>query len=154
MKVVLQRVSEAQVVVEGKTTGEIEKGYVLLTGFAPEDHEGLFQPLIDKLSKLQLFSDENGRFAYSIQDVEGKFLVISQFTLFADIKKGRKPSVHRACPPQKAEELYEAFVEKLRENGFEVATGIFGADMKVSLTNDGPVTLDLDTEKLFPALHG
>jgi D-tyrosyl-tRNA(Tyr) deacylase len=153
MKIVLQRVSEAKVVVEGETTGEIGRGYVLLTGFAPDDHEELFQPLIDKLARLQLFSDDTGRFAYSIEDIQGELLVISQFTLFADIKKGRKPSVHRACPPERAEKLYERFVGQLRTHGFQVATGIFGADMKVSLTNEGPVTLELDTEKLFPRLH-
>lgn len=147
MRVVLQRVQEAAVVVEGKTLGQIEQGLLLLLGIEAADGPEDIQWLCRKLLGLRVFSDEEGKMNWSVQDVKGGILVISQFTLFANVRKGTRPSFVGAAPPAVAIPLYEQFVQSLEEGlGKPVATGEFGADMKVSLVNDGPVTIWLDSK--------
>jgi D-tyrosyl-tRNA(Tyr) deacylase len=147
MRVVLQRVSAAKVVVEGQTIGEIKTGLLLLVGIEAEDGAEDIQWLSRKLLSLRIFSDAAGKMNRSVQDVAGGILVISQFTLFANVKKGTRPSFVDAAPPAVAVPLYEQFVAQLETGlGRPVATGKFGADMKVSLTNDGPVTILLDSK--------
>lgn len=153
MKIVLQRVKTADVTIDGEKAAEIGKGYLLLVGFEREDDSRFLQPMKEKIAKLKLFPDENGRFAYSIEEVQGDLLLVSQFTLFADLKKGRKPSLSRALEPADAEELYSRFVEATQSLSVRVETGVFGAYMQVSLQNDGPVTIILDSRELFPSLY-
>ncbi len=143
MKLVVQRVTEASVTVEGKIVGEIGKGYLVLLGVGEEDTEETAFQLADKLVKLRIFSDENGKTNLSIKDVEGQVLVISQFTLYADCKKNR-PSFCHAGNPVLAEHLYEVFMERLRPQVKGVEHGIFGAEMQVKLCNDGPFTVLLE----------
>lgn len=147
MRVVLQRVQEAKVVVEEATIGQINQGLLLLVGIEAADDKEDIQWLCRKLLGLRVFSDEAGKINRSVQDIQGEILVISQFTLFANVKKGTRPSFIGAAPPTLAIPLYEQFVQTLEEGlGRPVATGQFGADMKVSLLNDGPVTLLLDSK--------
>lgn len=144
MKTVIQRVSEASVKVDGKTVGQIGAGLLILLGVAQDDTEANADQLADKIASLRIFQDENDKMNLSVRDINGEILVISQFTLLADCKKGNRPSFIAAGKPDKAKALYEYFAERLRVLGFHVETGIFGADMKVSLCNDGPVTILLD----------
>lgn len=146
MRAVIQRVSEASVTIEGNITGQIEKGLLVLLGIAPDDTREDIDWLIKKMIQLRIFNDEEGKMNLSIQDVKGDFLIVSQFTLFADCKKGNRPSYTRSAPPMIAIPLYERFLAELKKQ-FEgkVEAGIFGADMKVRLLNDGPVTILLDT---------
>lgn len=153
MKTVLQRVEAAEVAVAGSIVGKIEKGYLLLVGFEKGDDSRVLQPTIDKILQIKLFSDENGRFAHSVRDISGSILLVSQFTLFADLKKGKKPSLSKALEPSAAEALYCEMVKGFRETGVPVQSGVFGAYMQVSLRNDGPVTLILDSKELFPSLY-
>lgn len=147
MKAVIQRVSSASVEVEGKIIGSCNKGYMVLFGAADGDTEADAEILAKKISSLRVFEDENDKMNLSILDVDGEILAISQFTLLADVKKGNRPSFINAMEPVKAEQLYKFFCEKLREFGIKkVDEGEFGADMKVSLVNDGPVTILYDTE--------
>ena len=148
MKVVIQRVSKASCTVDDKITGEINTGYLLLVGFGPDDNEQVANKLAEKIAKLRVFEDEEGKMNKSIFDVGGSVLSISQFTLYADCKKGNRPSFSGALAPAEAERLYLYFDECLRKLGLEVQEGIFGADMKISLLNDGPVTIVLDSEEL------
>ncbi|MBE6850871.1 MAG: D-tyrosyl-tRNA(Tyr) deacylase [Ruminococcus sp.] len=143
MKLVIQRVTEASVTVENEIVGEIGKGYLVLLGVGEEDTEETAKKLADKLVKLRIFSDENGKTNLSVKDVEGEVLVISQFTLYADCKKNR-PSFCHAGNPTLAEHLYEYFMECLRPQVKRVAHGIFGAEMQVRLCNDGPFTVLLE----------
>lgn len=143
MKAVVTRVSQASVEIEGRIKGEIGKGYLILLGVAPEDTGEITVKLADKICNMRVFSDENDKMNLSLAQVEGEILVISQFTLFADTKS-RRPGFTGAGKPDVAIPLYELFVERCRENGFTVATGEFGADMKVSSVNDGPVTILFD----------
>ena len=146
MKAVVQRVASAAVKVEGKTVGEIEKGLLVLLGVTKEDTEEDAQILAKKLASLRIFTDENGKMNLSVKDVGGSALVISNFTLCADIRKGTRPSFDPAMPPAEADRLYEYFCKLLSEQeAVAVETGVFGAEMKVSLLNDGPVTLTLDS---------
>lgn len=147
MRVVIQRVSHAKCSVEGKITGEIEKGYMILVGFKPEDNESLFDKMIDKIIHLRIFEDENGKMNLSLLDVQGSILSISQFTLYAQCRKGRRPSFDGSASGEIAKPLYEAFNEKLNQY-VTVETGIFGADMKIDFINDGPVTILLDSDEL------
>ncbi|MEY2652302.1 MAG: hypothetical protein RLZZ321_1395 [Bacteroidota bacterium] len=146
MRVVIQRVSEAAVKIDGTIVGEISKGLVVLLGIAQEDTEQDALYLIQKLINLRIFSDADGKMNLSVQDCGGELLVVSQFTLYADTKKGNRPSYIRAAKPEQAIPLYEFFLQELQKQ-FQgpIQTGQFGADMKVSLINDGPVTIIIDS---------
>jgi D-tyrosyl-tRNA(Tyr) deacylase len=144
MRVVLQRVKEASVTVEGAVTGQIDQGFLLLVGITHDDTLEQVNWLADKIAGLRVFEDEEERMNRSLQDVEGKILSVSQFTLYGDIKKGRRPAFTEAAKPDLANELYEAFNARLRHQGIVVETGQFGAMMDVALVNDGPVTLILE----------
>ena len=147
MKLVVQRVLNSKVEVEGKTVGEIEKGFMVLCGITHNDTEKEADILARKLCNLRVFEDENEKMNLSLKDVGGKLLIISQFTLYADsMSSGNRPSFINAARPERAEPLYEYFLRKCEEEGIEVQKGIFGADMKVSLVNDGPVTIILEKE--------
>jgi len=147
MRIVLQRVKSASVSIEGTVVGEIEQGFLLLVGVGPDDTRDDASYLARKIAGMRIFSDENGKMNLSIDQVGGKILSVSQFTLFADTKKGNRPSFTGADGPEAANKLYEEFNEILRtEYGLIVETGEFGADMQVSLVNDGPVTILLDTK--------
>ena len=149
MKVVLQRVAGASVKVEGETVGSINRGFLLLLGVSDTDTEQTADRMADKICKLRIFEDENGKTNLSLADVGGELLVISQFTLYADCKKGNRPSFIRAGAPDRANELYEYFIGRCRQRVTKVEHGSFGADMKVELVNDGPFTLALDSAELF-----
>ena len=147
MKLVVQRVLNSKVEVEGKTVVEIEKGFMVLCGITHNDTEKEADILARKLCNLRVFEDENEKMNLSLKDVGGKLLIISQFTFYADsMSSGNRPSFINAARPEKAEPLYEYFLRKCEEEGIEVQKGIFGADMKVSLVNDGPVTIILEKE--------
>lgn len=144
MRAVIQRVSEGQVEVDGQTVAQIGQGLVILLGIAPEDTPSQAEALADKLVHLRIFEDEAGKMNRSALDVAGEAIVVSQFTLFADTRKGRRPSFVGAASPEIAEPLVDAFVEMLRARGLPVQKGVFGAHMAVSLINDGPVTIVMD----------
>ncbi len=147
MRIILQRVSEASVKIDGNIKGAIEGGLLVLLGIEAADSEVDADWLISKISGLRIFSDSEGKMNLSIKDINGAFLVISQFTLFASTKKGNRPSYIQAARPEQAIPLYEYFVSKLKsETNLIVETGTFGADMKVSLVNDGPVTISIDSK--------
>lgn len=148
MRAVVQRVSRAQVEIDGSTVGFIGKGLVILLGVGHEDTEDQAERLWSKISRLRIFEDENGKTNLSLADVHGDVLVVSQFTLFANCKKGNRPSFTQAGTPDEANRLYEWFVERARRDVPRVETGRFGVYMDVSLTNDGPFTLWLDTDAL------
>lgn len=145
MKAVIQRVSEASVKVDGKIVGEINTGFMLLVGIDENDEKTDADWLVQKILNLRVFSDENDKLNLSIKDINGEILCISQFTLIADYKKGNRPSFIKAAKPDKAIPLFEYFKEEFSKSGLKVESGIFGANMKVSLTNDGPVTIVMDT---------
>lgn len=147
MKVVLQRVRRASVAVDGAVTGSIGAGFLLLLGISAADTEQTVDQMADKICKLRIFEDENGKTNKSLADVNGAILVVSQFTLYADCRKGNRPSFIKAGPPELAKRLYEYFTERCRLYTPKVEQGIFGADMKVELLNDGPFTLSLDSEE-------
>lgn len=147
MKAVVQRVTSSSVSVDGAVTGSIGKGFNILLGVSEDDTSKDAEILAAKIAKLRIFEDENEKMNLSLLDIGGEALVISQFTLCADIKKGNRPSFIQAAPPDKATELYECFMEQLKSNGVKkVAHGVFGADMAVEISNDGPVTIIMDTE--------
>lgn len=147
MRVVIQRVSEAAVIIDGTNVGKIQQGLLILLGIETEDQEGDADYLVQKISNLRIFSDAEGKMNLSIQDVGGQFLVVSQFTLHADTRKGKRPSYIRAARPEQAIPLYEYFVAELQKmSNSEVQTGRFGADMQVALVNDGPVTIIIDSK--------
>lgn len=145
MKVVVQRAKDAKVVVEGQTVGQIDKGFMLLVGVTHEDTEQDVNWLADKIVGLRVFEDEEGKMNDSVQDIGGAILSVSQFTLYGDCRKGRRPNFMAAARPELAEQLYDSFNDRLRSHGIVVETGRFGAMMDVSFTNDGPVTLILDS---------
>lgn len=144
MKIVLQRVSSASVTVDDKICGQIDKGYLVLLGIGHDDTEEDCRRLADKIIKLRIFSDENDKINLSLENVGGELLIVSQFTLYADCTHGNRPSFVDAGKPDRAEQLYNYFVDYCRSRGKHVETGIFGADMKVSLINDGPFTVILE----------
>lgn len=148
MRAVVQRVEESYVEVDGKIVGKIGRGINILLGIKKGDTEEDARKLVDKISKLRIFEDERGKFQHSLLDIKGEVLIISQFTLYANVKKGRRPSFELAEEPKRAEELYNRFVELFRETGLKVETGIFGAMMDVYIRNWGPVTIVLDSEEL------
>lgn len=149
MRAVVQRVNRASVEIEGKIKGSIKKGLLVLLGVGPNDGENDLKYICDKVLGLRIFEDDEDKMNLSLRDIKGELLVVSQFTLYGDCRKGKRPSFAGACPPQRAEQIYEAFLKKCEEEGFAPESGKFGADMKVSLENDGPVTILLDSEKLF-----
>ena len=145
MKLVIQRVKKASVEVDNNIVGKIEQGFLVLLGVSPEDTEEVADYLVQKLIKLRIFKDENEKMNLSIKDINGELLIVSQFTLYADcIRSGNRPSFSNAAKPDKANELYEYFIKKCKEENIKVEHGIFGADMKVELLNDGPVTIILE----------
>lgn len=144
MKLVIQRVTNAEVKIEGKTVSEIQKGFLVLVGIKQGDTKEQADFLIKKLCNLRVFEDEFNKMNLSVKDVNGKLLIVSQFTLYADCKKGNRPSFIEAERPEIAEGLYEYFKQGCKNEGIEVESGIFGADMKVSLINDGPVTIVIE----------
>lgn len=146
MRLLVQRTTEASVSINGTVHKSIEKGLVIFLGIETGDTEEDCNWLIQKISKLRIFNNGDGKMNHSIKEVNGAFLVISQFTLHASTKKGNRPSYIRAAPPEIAIPLYEQFITKLESTGSQVSTGIFGADMKVRLTNDGPVTIWIDSK--------
>lgn len=149
MKIVIQRVKYASVTIEGKVHGKIDNGIMALIGFKEGDEESLLKPMAEKMTGLRIFEDENERMNLSLSDVGGDILAISQFTLYADCKKGKRPSFTDALKPDKANEFYEKFVKICEDlTGRKIETGIFGADMKVELLNDGPVTIILDSDEI------
>ena len=144
MKLVVQRVKNAKVEVKGKIVGSIEKGFLVLIGITHTDTKEIADYLVKKLCNLRVFEDENEKMNLNIQDVGGSLLIVSQFTIYADCKGGNRPSFVNAAKPDFANDMYEYFCNKCKENGLKVEKGIFGADMKVSLLNDGPVTIILE----------
>lgn len=147
MRVVLQRVKASQVTVDGEVVGRIGRGLTLLVGIAETDTEPDLDWMVKKCLSLRLFPESNsGRFDLSVQDVQGALLVVSQFTLYGDCQRGRRPSFAKAASPEQAIKLYQQFVLKLKQSGLQVETGQFGADMEVTIENDGPVTLILDRD--------
>ncbi|MGL4623512.1 MAG: D-aminoacyl-tRNA deacylase [Culicoidibacterales bacterium] len=148
MKVVIQRAKAAKVEVDQQVVGQISHGFVILVGFCAEDTTETVAKLVKKIVGLRIFEDEDGKMNWNIERVGGEILSISQFTLYGDCRKGNRPSFTRAARPEQAIPLYEAFNEQLRIAGIPVATGIFGADMQVSLINDGPVTIVIDSTEL------
>ncbi len=146
MKIVLQRVSSASVAVNGEICGKIGNGYLVLLGAGQGDTEQDCRKLADKIINLRIFSDENDKINLSLNDVGGELLVVSQFTLYADCHKGNRPNFIQAGRPDEAERLYNYFIEYCRSNGKHVESGVFGADMKVELVNDGPFTIVLNCE--------
>ncbi|SES73440.1 D-tyrosyl-tRNA(Tyr) deacylase [Natronincola peptidivorans] len=149
MRAVIQRISEGKVVIDNTISGEIKKGLLVFLGVGHDDTSEDVKYLAEKIMNLRIFEDKNDKMNLSVTDVEGKLLVVSQFTLMGDCRKGRRPSFTDAAKPLQAEDLYEEFVSFCRNTGIEVATGIFQADMQVHSINDGPVTMLIDSKKLF-----
>ena len=149
MRFVIQRVERAKVTVEGKVSGKIGNGYVVLVGLLPTDDDKVMDYMLDKLVNLRIYEDENDKLNLSLKDIGGEILIVPNFTLYGDARKGRRPSYAKAAPPDEAEKLFDRFVEKAKETGLNVQTGIFRTHMKVELVNDGPVTILLDSEKNF-----
>ena len=149
MKFVVQRVSNASVEVNSKIVGEIEKGFLVLVGIKIDDTKEIADFMVSKLAKLRIFEDEAGKMNLSIKDVKGKLLLVSQFTLYANCKGGNRPDFGDAAKPEYAKELYEYVVQKCKQEGIEVQTGIFREEMKVRLLNDGPVTIIMDSSEIM-----
>lgn len=148
MKFVIQRTTRASVKVNGKITGEIDKGFVVLVGISEDDDEKIAEKMTDKMLKLRIFEDKDGKTNLSLNDVGGELLMISQFTLYANCKRGNRPSFTSAGKPEKAEKLYEYIMARCENQGYHVERGLFGEDMKVELLNDGPFTIVLDSAEL------
>ncbi len=149
MRAVVQRVRDASVTVDGEVTGAIDKGLLVYFGVCDTDDEALCRKMAAKIVKMRIFSDAEGKMNLSVADIGGKILVVSQFTLYANMRKGNRPSFDTAGDPGLADHLYEVFMQDLRTMGFEVQHGRFGADMHVRYENDGPVTMVLDSDVLF-----
>ena len=149
MRCVVQRVTASSVSVAGKTVGQSGPGLMVLIGVSTDDTEADLKYMVDKVPNLRIFDDENGVMNKSILDAGGQILAVSQFTLYGDARGGRRPSYFRAAKPEKAEDMYTRLIEAWREKGIHVETGIFRTEMQVTLTNDGPVTILLDSEKAF-----
>ena len=149
MRAVVQRVTSSKVVVDGKIVGSINKGINVLIGISCDDNEGDLKYIRDKIINLRIFEDENFKMNKSLMDIGGEMLVISQFTLYGDCRKGRRPNFMAALSGEESKKLYDKFILMLKEYGIKVETGIFGADMKVDIQNDGPVTILLDSKKNF-----
>jgi D-aminoacyl-tRNA deacylase len=147
MRAVVQRVSEASVVVEGSIAGQIARGLLIFLGIRHDDTEVRAEQLATKIGQLRIFPDLEGKMNLSLRDIAGEMLIVSQFTLYGDTRKGNRPSYAEAAKPERALELYQCFTENCRSKGFPVATGVFQAHMEVRLVNDGPVTILYDSEK-------
>jgi D-aminoacyl-tRNA deacylase len=147
-RVVAQRVTSASVTVDEKVIGQIQRGLLLLVGIREGDDEGAVERLADKVGVMRVFGDDDGKMNLSTADIGGSMLAVSQFTLYADLKKGRRPSFVRAAEPETGRRLYDHFISRLEGRGYEVERGSFGAHMLVSLQNDGPVTIVLDSDEL------
>ena len=151
MRLIVQRVLNASVEVDGEVTGEIDRGLMVLLGITHTDTMEAAMWAADKLGLLRIFSDSQGRMNLSLKEVGASLLVVSQFTLFGEVRRGLRPDFRKAAPGDMAEPLYEAFVDRLRARGHRVETGVFGAHMQVQLVNDGPVTLIIDTDEVMPS---
>ena len=151
MKAVIQRVRSASVEVDGETVGSCGQGLLVLLGVAPEDTEEDMERMVQKMVKMRIFTDENGKMNRSVQDIDGEMLVVSQFTLFANYKHGNRPDYLGAAAPDVANAMYEKFLARARELVRHVGHGVFGAHMQVSLVNDGPVTIVMESDVLAPA---
>ena len=149
MRAVVQRVASSRVTVDERVTGEDKKGLLVLLGVTHDDTSKDVDYMVDKVTNLRIFEDENDKMNLSLKDIGGEVMAVSQFTLYGDARKGRRPSFSDAARPDVANPLYEEFVEKLRAQGITVGTGVFGAHMMVELTNDGPVTILLESKKAF-----
>ena len=149
MRAVIQRVASSRVTVDERVTGEVKKGLLVLLGVTHDDTSKDVDYMVDKVTNLRIFEDENDKMNLSLKDIGGEVMAVSQFTLYGDARKGRRPSFSDAARPDVANPLYEEFVEKLRAQGITVGTGEFGAHMMVELTNDGPVTILLESKKAF-----
>lgn len=149
MKLVIQRVKEASVEIEGKINGKINQGFMVLVGITNDDNEEIVDKMVNKLINLRIFEDENEKLNLSLMDVKGEILSISQFTLYANCRKGRRPSFLEAAKPDISKPLYEYFNKSLENNGVHVETGVFGAMMNVSLINEGPTTIILDSKEIL-----
>ena len=149
MRLIVQLVKESSCTIDGRITGAINKGFMVLVGFGPDDNEEITRKMAEKMVKLRIFGDNEGKMNLALKEVDGAILSISQFTLYADCKKGNRPSFSGAMEPNKAKELYLYFNEYLRSLGYQVEEGIFGADMKIALVNDGPVTIILDSKEVI-----
>lgn len=149
MKIVLQRVQHSSVEINQRINGQIKQGLMVLVGFSANDNKEIVDKMIDKLIHLRIFEDEQGKMNRSLIDIQGSILSISQFTLYANCKKGRRPSFINAAKPDLAIPLYDYFNQQIKEKNIHIETGIFGADMKVSLLNDGPVTIILDSDEII-----
>lgn len=149
MRAVVQRVKEASVEVQGKIVGKINQGLLVLLGVGEDDDYKDLEYMVEKVLGLRIFQDENDKMNLSLMDIEGELLVVSQFTLYGDVRKGRRPSFTESAHPDVAEKLYDKFIETAKSKGIKVEKGVFGAHMDVSLINDGPVTILLDSYKNF-----
>jgi D-tyrosyl-tRNA(Tyr) deacylase len=149
MRAVIQRVSEASVTVDNAVVGKIDNGFLVLLGVEEQDDEKDLEYMVDKITNLRIFEDENEKMNLSLKDIGGDLLVVSQFTLLGDCRKGRRPSFSNAARPERANELYLMFVDQCRQQGLRVETGVFQAHMEVRLCNDGPVTMLIDSKKIF-----
>ena len=148
MRLLVQRVKGASVTVEEKQVGKIDKGFLILVGVGPDDDEAICSKMAQKVVQMRVFEDADGKMNKSVTDIGGSFLAVSQFTLYADCRKGNRPSFTGACPPVRANELYEFFCGEAEKLGVKVERGVFGADMQVALVNDGPVTIMLDSDEI------
>ena len=149
MKTVIQRVKRASVEIDGRIHGSIERGYMILVGISDTDDAAIVEKMAQKIAKLRIFEDENGKMSLNLEQINGKILSISQFTLYADCRKGNRPSFDGAGKPEHAEQMYLYFNACMRNEGYIVEEGIFGADMQVELLNDGPVTMILDSDEII-----
>lgn len=149
MRAVVQRVTHARVTVDKEIVGDISRGLLVLLGVAKEDTEADADYLAEKIKGLRVFEDASGKMNLSLSEAEGSIMVVSQFTLYGDVRRGKRPSFDQAAPPEKARQLYEYFVERVRDAGLRCQTGTFQATMQVELVNDGPVTILLDSSKAF-----
>jgi D-tyrosyl-tRNA(Tyr) deacylase len=148
VKAVIQRVKSSEVIIDGERISQIGRGILVLIGISVDDREEDVDILTSKIPGLRIFDDLHGKMNLSLSDIEGEMMVVSQFTLIADCRKGRRPSFTKAAPPERAIQLYESFIKKCREKGIRVSTGRFGAKMDVNLINDGPVTFVIDTHDI------
>lgn len=149
MRAVVQRVKKSSCTVDKKIVGKIDKGLLLLLGIGQDDNEKDLDYLVEKVLGLRIFSDEDGKMNLSLEDIGGQILIISQFTLYGDVRKGKRPSFSKSSSPELGEKYYNQFIEKVRDRDIKVETGIFGAHMDIELINDGPVTILLDSKKIF-----